>query len=160
MESIYGKLIESQWPRLMALCLVNNRSVQEAEDIVQEAFVNLYLRHQRHGPVKAPTPYLRAIVTNLLKRGHRRELPTQDAGASEVSRLPGESELEGQTLIRAALDQLPRRSRTVFTLDLEGYTTREIVCLLDMKPSTVRSHLRHARNALAAWWDKQGKEFR
>jgi RNA polymerase sigma-70 factor (ECF subfamily) len=51
--------------------------------------------------------------------------------------------------LRAALDMLPEKQRTVVQLaDLEGLTSGEIGRIMDLADGTVRWHLHEARKAL------------
>ncbi|TYB48058.1 RNA polymerase sigma factor [Actinomadura chibensis] len=147
-EARYGKLIDAQWPRLLALCLASGRSRAEAEDIVQEAFLRF---HERHAHIDRPEPYLRVTVGRLLLRPVR-EYPRSDVDATTVTDRCDIDEFLGHDLIRTALEQLPSRQRRVFALALAGFTGGEIADLLCAEPATVRSNLRHAKATLRAWW--------
>lgn len=160
LDQAYGRLIDTQWPRLIAMCLVFQCSRAEAEDIVGEAFARLY---ERRHTVAAPAPYLRKTVLNLLnRRRRRREHPSADL--ETVCATPGESldlaEVEDSQTIHQALQQLPHQQRRVFRLHLQQMRDIEIADVLGMKKATVRSHLRHARTTLEAWWQAEGKDRR
>jgi DNA-directed RNA polymerase specialized sigma24 family protein len=60
--------------------------------------------------------------------------------------------IEDQCLVVEALSQLPPLQRAVFALVYDGYDTADIAAILKLNAATVRSHLRHARTALRAWW--------
>lgn len=156
LDAEYGKLIDTEFPRLIALCKVQGRSEQEAEDIVGEAFTRLY---ERRSQIRVPAAYLRRIVCNLLKRPSC-ERPEADVGDQQISELRDVAEFEGEELVQVALGQLPRAQRQVFALRLEGRSTREIAMALGIAPATARSHHRHACEKLQIWWAKEGEELR
>lgn len=156
LDARYGKLIEAQWPKLLALCLAYGRSRPEAEDIVQEAFLRF---HERRASIERPAPYLRVTVVRLLVP-RVRERPGGEIGVATPAEQCGIDDFLGHHLIGTALEQLPTRQRKVFTLDLVGFVTAEIAEMLGMEPATVRSTLRFAKEKLRKWWAEHGEEPR
>lgn len=157
LDAQYGKLIEKQWPKLLALCLAYGRSRPEAEDIVQEAFLRF---HERRASIERPAPYLRVTVARLLARPVR-ERPRSEVGAATAADRCGIDDFLGHHLTRTALEQLPERQREVFAHDFIGYfTVAEIAEALGIEPATVRSNLRFAKARLRTWWAEHGEELR
>jgi RNA polymerase sigma-70 factor (sigma-E family) len=124
-----------------------------AEDVVQEAFCNLFRRWDRLPHTDGLEYYVRASVVNACRSALRRravrgrrvlhELP---APSAEATVLGG---VERDDLIRA-LDLLPTRQRE--TLVLRYYLDLpddEIARLMGVSPSTVRSAAHRALNTLA-----------
>ena len=124
-----------------------------AEDVVQEAFCNLFRRWDRLSRTEGAEYYVRASVLNGCRSVLRRravrgrkvlyELP---APSAEAAVLTGE---ERDELIRA-VELLPRRQRE--TLVLRYYLDLpddEVARLMDVGPSTVRSTAHRALIALA-----------
>jgi RNA polymerase sigma-70 factor (sigma-E family) len=124
-----------------------------AEDVVQEAFCNLYRRWDRLLHVDALESYVRAAVLNgcrsvLRRRAVRSRLVLYElpAPSAEAAVLGGE---ERDELIRA-VDGLPARQRE--TLVLRYYldlSDDEIASLMGVSPSTVRSAAHRALVTLA-----------
>lgn len=124
-----------------------------AEDVVQEAFCNLFRRWNRLRHTDGLEYYVRASVVNACRSALRRravrgrrvlyELP---APSAEAAALGG---VERDDLIRA-LDLLPSRQRETvvlrYYLDLPD---EEIARLMNVSPSTVRSAAHRALNTLA-----------
>jgi DNA-directed RNA polymerase specialized sigma24 family protein len=54
--------------------------------------------------------------------------------------------------------ELPTQQQAVFALHYDGYGDKEIAEILGMKSVTARSHLRHARENLRAWWDRESSD--
>jgi RNA polymerase sigma-70 factor (sigma-E family) len=124
-----------------------------AEDVVQEAFCNLFRRWDRLPHTDGLEYYVRASVVNACRsvlrrravRG-RRVLYELPAPSAESAVLGG---AERDDLIRA-LDLLPARQRE--TLVLRYYLDlpdNEIARLMGVSPSTVRSAAHRALNTLA-----------
>jgi RNA polymerase sigma-70 factor, ECF subfamily len=128
---------------------------EDAEDLVQEAFVAV-LEHIDSFDVRRPfAPWFFRIVVNRAlnarKRATRRAtVPVHGeiaaAGASPSARV---EERELQDYVRRALDRLPDRQRAVVQLSgFGGLSSAEIGHLLGMPAGTVRWELHQARRAL------------
>ncbi len=131
----------------------------EAEDIVQEAFIRLWKNlHKYRSGIKLTT-WLYRIVTNLcldhLKSKHRRNW-FRRADISEIDAVKDHSapdkELEGRELVQYVLrmaQSLTPKQQAVFILrDLEGLSSDEVCEVLSMKPGNVKSNLYYARQAM------------
>jgi RNA polymerase sigma-70 factor (sigma-E family) len=124
-----------------------------AEDVVQEAFCNLFRRWDRLPHTEGLEYYVRASVVNACRSALRRRavrgrrvLYELAAPSAEAAMLGG---VERDDLIRA-IDLLPRRQRE--TLVLRYYLDLpddEIARLMGIGPSTVRSAAHRALNTLA-----------
>jgi RNA polymerase sigma-70 factor (sigma-E family) len=124
-----------------------------AEDVVQEAFCNLFRRGNRLAHTEALEYYVRASVVNACRSALRRravrgrrvfyELPAASAEAAVLG------DVERDELIRA-VDLLPVRQRE--TLVLRYYLDLpddEIAALMGVSSSTVRSAAHRALKTLA-----------
>jgi RNA polymerase sigma-70 factor (sigma-E family) len=126
---------------------------QAAEDIVQDAFCNLFRRWDRLSHVEGAEYYVRVAVLNACRsvlRGRavrsRRILYEPPTASVEAAVLGGE---ERDELIRA-VDRLPRRQRE--TLILSYYLDLpddEIATLMGVGMSSVRSARHRALETLA-----------
>lgn len=132
-----------------------------AEDITQEALLRAWRRRSDLRNESAARVWLFRIATNIwrdrLRRGklERKFEGTLPASADEIpdgeSRPPSHDlarreELEG---VLALIDTLPDRQREVLWLHaLEGLSQREIAGVLEIKPSTVKVNLHHARRSM------------
>jgi RNA polymerase sigma-70 factor (ECF subfamily) len=141
-------------------------SREDARDIAQAVFVSVY-KHMEE-PIRTPWPFLTVAATrlaiNLVTRDHLGDgldlddiAPPQHPGASPETRLL-EKERAGR--LAAAIETLPRATRTCLHLRLEGYKYREIADLLDVTVDAVKSRLHYAmaqlRQALGADADSLG----
>jgi RNA polymerase sigma-70 factor (ECF subfamily) len=136
----------------------------DAEDVVQEVFMTAHrLLPTFRGDAKIGT-WLFRLTANAARHHRRRrarkrwlELAGQLFAVHEVERSPldqlqSSSELE---LVRAALDSLPEKHRTVLILSrLEGLSGEQIADLTRTKVSTVWVRLHRARLELAARFEK------
>ena len=115
----------------LAYLLTGSRAV--AEDLVQDAFVQL---HRRRADVRSPAAYLRTSVVNGSRMHHRR---TARERARFADLLPFSVQPE-TTIVLDALGLLPHRQRAVLVLRYyEDRPEGEIAELLGCRPATVRS---------------------
>jgi RNA polymerase sigma-70 factor (sigma-E family) len=147
-----GSLYQETAVSLIRLAYVILSDQQAAEDVVQEAFCNLYRRWPRLDDHERARHYVRASVINGCRSAMRRqrvrssrvlyELPAAGADATVLGRE------ERDNLIHS-VDRLPGRQREAlvmrFYLDLAD---EEIAELMGIRPSTVRSTIHRALGAL------------
>jgi RNA polymerase sigma-70 factor (sigma-E family) len=147
------ELYEATALALIRLAYVILGDQHAAEDVVQEAFCNLFRRWDQLPHTEGLEYYVRASVVNACRSALRRrevrgrrvlyELP---APSAEAAALGG---VERDDLIRA-VNLLPTRQRE--TLVLRYYLDlpdEEIAKLMGVSPSTVRSAAHRALNTLA-----------
>jgi RNA polymerase sigma-70 factor (ECF subfamily) len=137
------------------------RDEAEAEDVMQQAYVNAYQHlSQFAGRARFSTWLTRIAVHEALARVRRRgrarevEMPDidGDAVALESARPSPEQEAlaaELRRLLEGALDTLPRASRAVFVLrELEGLSTADVAECLQVSEDVVKTRLHRARARL------------
>jgi len=134
-------------------------SYTEAEEIVQDVFVKIWVGRQKLTEVQDIESYLFIIARNLIydamKRTARRKAklkedsPVRDFTLPEAENLLQEKQLE--QVIRDAIDQLPAQQKAVYLLARnEGLTKSEIAERLHLSPHTVKSHYDRAVRSLRA----------
>jgi len=152
----FGAFYACQLPRMLRYCAMLGLSLHAAQDVTQEAFVQVL---RRWTAISDPAAYLRTTAYHLaIKRPVEEPVPTSadsHQASQVVSALPG---FEERHAILRACRELPSQQQAVFALHYDGYRDKEIAEILGMKPITVRSHLRHARENLRAWWDREASD--
>ena len=138
----WEKLISEHENRLYRAALSLLGDPQEAEDAVQDAFVQ-YLEKAPE-ELDNPGAWLMRVLVNgcksRLRLAWRRVRPLPDPLPA-----PGPEERE----VLAELFDLPPEDRAVIHLHYyEGYSTVEIAQMLGCRPGTVRSRLSRARDKL------------
>ena len=149
--------IEEHVNRLYHFCLRLARDHHVAEDLTQETLLRGWRRRSGLRDPNATKVWLFRIAANVwrdrLRRSrHRAERPSPLSDAVDGSyrspehRLADRDELESVLVL---VDSLPERQRQVLWLHaLEGLTQGEIADVLDIKASTVKVNLHHARRAM------------
>jgi RNA polymerase sigma-70 factor (ECF subfamily) len=148
--------IEAHGPRLLLCARQWTRSLADAEDVLQEAFVR-YWRHQRQlpgDPQALLVTSIRRAAVDLARREDRRaarEERAENAGDDHETlfkKLPGEGD-ERRQEIELALRRLPPEQREVLVLKIwQELTFEQIGQTLDIPPNTAASRYRYALTAL------------
>jgi len=142
-------------PKLLLCARQWTRSLADAEDVVQEAFVRFW-RHQRKlggEPQALLFTSVRRAATDLARRNARRSAREERAeGGREllepVFEIPQEGD-DRRSDIETALRGLPPEQREVLVLKIWGELTFEqIATQLRIPPNTAASRYRYALAAL------------
>ena len=136
-------------------------SADDAEDILQDAFVrafekldqfqgdsSFYTWIYRIAVNLALSGHRRRRVRSVLRLGHRRATARGTHPADESAESDPAAPLERaerDQIVRAALDRLGPEHRAVVVLNLDGRRYEEIGAILDIPVGTVRSRLHRAR---------------
>lgn len=152
----YEKLVRRYLNMAYAVALAELSDRGDAEDAVQDSFIQALERLDDCRDPSAFAGWLRRIVRNRARSVRRRERvreteSLESARSAASLRDPGR-DLERSEIrqrLQAALSTLTEVQRRVVLMhDLEGYRHREIAVELDIPEGTVRSHLFFARRAL------------
>lgn len=148
----FGGLVRLHQRRAYAVARSIVPTHEDAEDVVQEAFLHAWRALDRFDPVQPFGAWLHRIVANgALDIVRRRKVRAADELNESVSmpfRDPAEADELGRKL-GAALATLTERQRAVVVMhDVEGFRHAEIGDMLGIPEGTARSDLHHARAAL------------
>jgi len=112
-----------------------------AEDLAQEAFVNLLGRLGAIRDERAVASYLRRSVVNLSSKHWRRVANERRTAARDRARIAvGLPDVESQDLIWRSLEGLPYRQRAAIVLRFyEDLTEKETARVLGCRIGTVKS---------------------
>jgi len=154
----FEQLYQRHNRRVYSLCLRMTGNVQEAEDLAQEVFIQLFRKIGSFRGDSAFTTWLHRLTVNQVlmhfrKRNVKLEQTTED-GETPMQVVVGTANPNKMPVVdRIALDraiaQLPPGYRTVFTLhDIEGHEHEEISRMLGCSVGTSKSQLHKARMKL------------
>lgn len=151
-QKAYGELVRMHERRAYAVARAIVTVHEDAEDVVQDAFVRAYHALARFDVEQSFGAWLNRIVANaaldLARRRRVRSAEELHDGLADSFRDPAESD-ELRQRLREALRTLPERMRSVLVLhDIEGFAHAEIGRMLGIPEGTARSDLHHARHRL------------
>jgi RNA polymerase sigma-70 factor, ECF subfamily len=163
--SAFEELYQRHSRRVYSLCLRMTQNVSEAEDLMQEAFIQLFRKIGSFRGDSAFTTWLHRLTVNQVlmhfrKRSVKMEKTTEE-GETPVQVVRGtENPNQMPVIDRIALDkaiaQLPPGYRSVFVLhDVEGHEHEEIAQMLGVAVGTSKSQLHKARMKLRALLKQQ-----
>jgi RNA polymerase sigma-70 factor, ECF subfamily len=142
-------------PKLLLCARQWTRSLADAEDVVQEAFVRFW-RHQRDlpgEPMALLVTSVRRAAFDLARRDGRRSAREERAQAGGDAPVvlfaaPFEAD-ERRAAIEDALQRIPAEQREVLVLKIWGELTfDQIAAELGLSPNTAASRYRYALAAL------------
>lgn len=156
-EAAFAEIFHSYNAKIFPVAMRLVKSQGEAEEIVQEVFLRLWLHREKLPEIKNPGAWLISIASNLAlthlrhKAVQQRHHPRiQEEG--EGSDLLVEETLQAREVgrwIHEAVELLPPSRREVFLLSRnQGYSRREIAEKLGISESTVKNQLNAALHFL------------
>jgi RNA polymerase sigma-70 factor (ECF subfamily) len=155
----FGQIVRRHQKRLFRFVYGLLGDFDQAEDIVQDAFVKAYGAMRSFEAGRDFYPWLstiaRNLALNLMARERRKESLDQihergfDPASSGLGPLEQLTTSESQQRFYAALKALPEQYRTVFVLrHFEEMSYEDIAAQLKIPPGTVDSRLYRARQLL------------
>lgn len=160
---VFAQFVEENQSRVYNLALRMLNDPQEAEDVLQETFLNAYKALPEFQGRSSLSTWLYRIASNASLMRLRKKQPdtvsvdeplTLDAGESvprqlvDWSNLPEDELLSGEArhMMDVAVSELPEPLRIVFVLrDLEGLSTAETGEILGLSEGAVKTRLHRAR---------------
>jgi len=168
----FERIYHAHCRRIYALCLRMVSNPSDAEDLMQEAFLQLFRKISTFRGESAFSTWLHRMTVNVvLMRLRKKSLPVssleettepdeescgprKDVGAPDL-RLSGAVD---RVNLERSIDKLPPGYRTVFVLhDVQGYEHNEIAGIMGCSVGNSKSQLHKARTKLR---DLLQEEFR
>jgi RNA polymerase sigma factor (sigma-70 family) len=150
-SALVNRLFREHNRSLMSFLVTRLRSVHEAHDVAQEAYVRM-LQLDRPGAVSLLRSYLFRTAANLAVDRLRRRAVRERESVELFEELAHDEPVERAVLarqevdiIRKALSRLPAKTRQAFTLHVvEGLPTPEVARRMGLKERMVRLHVARA----------------
>jgi RNA polymerase sigma-70 factor (ECF subfamily) len=164
-EEAYRLVFHYYNARLFYSVLKLVKSNTEAEEIIQETFLRLWLRRATLPGIENPPAWLFTVSSNLAldtlrKQAKERQL-LKGVGSLQKEVQPDSGfSLEAkdiQLLLRQAINQLPPSRRMVFEMSRnEGLNRRDIAEKLHISENTVKNQLTSALHFIRDYIEKAG----
>lgn len=145
--------------RMMGVCLRYSKSVQEAEDILQEGFLKIYQHIKEFKGQSQLQTWMTRIMVNTALNMHRRKLylfPMLDVEETmKVDDGNSFADLSYEHLL-LMIQGLPHGSQIVFNMyAVEGYSHKEIAEQLGISEGTSKSQYARAKELLKKELEKE-----
>jgi RNA polymerase sigma factor (sigma-70 family) len=148
-ERPFEDFYELEQERLLRVLWMVTGSLQEAEDIVQDAFLRVWERWSKVSSMESPTGYLHHAAMNIFRNRYRRARLGLRKAIGADPPVDAFDSAEDRISVSTALAHLTRKQRAALVLtDLLGYPADEAGRMLGVRGSTVRSLGSTARAAL------------
>lgn len=172
-DAAFRTIMERYNRRLYRIARSILRNDSEAEDVVQEAYVNAFAHLDSFRGESSLATWLSRITMNEALGRLRRERPAVGLETLEAQRAEAQiiqfpqtvtsgdpertmAQREILQLVERATDNLPEIFRIVFiTRVIEGMSVEETAELLGLQPQTVKTRLHRARRLVREQLDKQ-----
>lgn len=154
------KLYEHFAPLMLGVCFRYSKSMNDAEEILQEGFVKVFSRLDQFKGEGELGGWIRKIMVNTAltylktNQKYRYELSYDEMPLHVVSTENPAVDLQTKELAEL-IRQLPTGFQTIFNLHaVEGYKHSEIASMLGINEGTSRSQYARARILLIEWIEK------
>jgi RNA polymerase sigma-70 factor (ECF subfamily) len=153
----FEALVRSHLGRARAIARRLMQDPDDADDLVQEAFLRALERIATLDPARPFGPWFFRLLVNAGHDMHRRQKVRRteperlDAAARTPSPLASAEHAEIRSRFEAALAALPPRQRAIiWSFEVDGMSSEEIARELGITQVTVRWHLHQGRRTLRA----------
>jgi RNA polymerase sigma-70 factor (ECF subfamily) len=158
-QQAFAELFDLHKRRVYAVCMRMTGNAAEAEDLTQDAFIQVFRKLETFRGDSAFSTWLYRVAVNtvlmkLRSQQHMREVSLDEPLQTEDSSLQREVSREDLSLLgtanrislERAIQDLPEGCRTVFLLhEVEGYEHHEIAQMLHCSAGNSKSQLHKAR---------------
>ncbi|MBX3241001.1 MAG: RNA polymerase sigma-70 factor [Chitinophagaceae bacterium] len=150
-------LYNRYWKKLLAEAAFHTGSQQEAEEIVQQVFLNVWklrkelvIRYSFYTYVASSVKYgIMASLAREKRQKHTREKLSQNLKIEDNYTLDWIDSESVRRQLEQTIEKLPQKCRLVFRMSRgEGFTEKQIAGALNISGKTVQAHITYALKAL------------
>jgi RNA polymerase sigma-70 factor (ECF subfamily) len=140
-------------PQLVRILVHAGWGWEDARDAASEAMLSVY---QGWAEIDHPRAYVRKVAFRVAAEHRRRDRQRTLRSILGGHATPEQTDpyallderMDASRRLKALLRKVPDQQRLVLLWSLDGFTNTEIAVHLDMRPGTVASNLRHARDCV------------
>ncbi|MBR5784505.1 MAG: RNA polymerase sigma factor [Bacteroidales bacterium] len=171
-QKAFRIVYETYSPKMMGISLRYMKNRFEAEEVLQDSFIKLYLTIDKYKfkgsfeawlrkiVVNTAINKLRSVIKNEMLQINEEVLNIKDSSEAESEHYSSFENPEGYSMdeMLTAIQQLSDRNRVIFNLsEIEGYSVREIANETNLSEHTVRSTLSRAKTIIRINLEKNRK---
>ena len=157
--SAFEALFREVGPRLRGFVRMYSGGQADAEDIVQETFLEIWKRRAGYDPEKGSLrQYIYGIARKRVAQKRRESKPSADRADGTYTIAPPEPRASGtdgdlSAAVRDGMMHLEADERGLLWLrEVEGYSYAELAGILEVPLGTVKSRIFNARESLRGIW--------
>lgn len=158
-KECYGILVERYWQMACAMAISKIEEPTEAEDVVQESFIQAYIHLSQLRKPDCFAGWLTKIVCQKCIDSIRKKPKVKQVSIAGIPELPTEEPFlaftnpgltqQQKRFIRTAVARLPEKFRKVIIMRfIGGFKTQEVARQLGKRPATVRVWLHRSYGTL------------
>lgn len=161
-KEAYDQVYKSYAPGMFGICLRYTRCRDDAQDVLQESFIKVYLNREKFRKGESIGAWIKAITINTaltyIKQQYRFQLVENELKLDEIQVEADETPdyRSMQEKLLEILNRLPDGYRTVFNLFVvDNLTHQEIAEYLNISESTSKTQLFKAKKMIQAIIEKE-----
>lgn len=156
-ESAFTDIYNLYWKKMFFSAAQKLQNLSEAEEVVQDIFLDIWKRRAELNISTGLSPYLSIcvkykVINLLAKRNHQLHYREHASSLQNISDLSTEHTLRLEELrvqLMKETAKLPDKCRMVFQMSREeGYSQKQIARKLSISEKTVEAHLSKALRSL------------
>lgn len=156
----FAQLMDAFYQPCYQTALQVLRDPVQAKDIVQEAFLKVWLRREKLTTIENFGGWLRTLTVHLVYDHivrSQKEIAhlsrwVAELGLPHEAEMPGKEEIAFETLIEEALTHLPAKQKEAFILIKKERRSREDAARIQgVSPETIKTNLERAMRAIRAY---------
>jgi RNA polymerase sigma-70 factor (family 1) len=156
-EAVFAQLYNAYWNKIYSLALIYLKSVELAQDAVQEVFLKLWARREQMAKVKNLEAFIFIMGRNLVIDSLKKKISnlaiyqdTDDCLPDDLLLPHDQVDLKQlQKNIADAIEKLPPQQKNIFRMSREdGLNHEQIAQRLGIGKKTVKNHIVRALNTL------------
>lgn len=156
---VFNEIFNAYWQKLFAAAYSRTKDEQQAKDIVQEVFIQLWDRREElHLTSGSFAFYLLKSVKNRVINYYYKEKVREVVLAEsfkyfdekEGARVFEEKIEEIEVFVNQTIDELPKTMRTIYQMRESQLSVKEIASRLNLAEQTIKNNITEASSRLRA----------
>lgn len=161
-KDAFDLIYKSYAPAMFGICLRYTRCKDDAQDVLQESFVKVYVNREKYDVKQAFPAWIKTITINsaltYIKQNYKYKLIENELNLDEIQ-FENENEIDYKELQQKLvniLNQLPDGYRTIFNLyTIDNLTHKEIAEYLEISEGTSKSQYFKAKKMIQQIIEKE-----
>lgn len=166
-ESAYRILYDTYYKKLTTYCYNLTNDWSQAEDIVQNTLVKIWMNREGINIKSSLKNYLYRAVYNGFATAYKNDKRKQELlhqlkneALTSLIAIEGEQLEHKLKLLDAAINQLPDKCRRVFLMNKkQGYKQKEIAVSLNLSEKTIEKHISRALYRIRCYLEEKPSSF-